>query len=109
MDNKFFNGFLLVDLKKVFDFVDYDILFNKFCIYGCFYFIMVWFCLYLFGCFQKIQFRGILFEVFLVFVGVLQGSILGLFFFIMYINDLLLELYLDVILIMFVDDIIIFV
>ena len=104
MDNKLLNGLLLVDLKKAFDLVDHDTLLNKLRIYGCSHSTMAWFRSYLSGRSQKTQFRGTLSEALPVSVGVPQGSILGPLFFIMYMNDLPLELHSDVTSTMFADD-----
>ena len=104
MDNKPLNRLFLVDLKKAFDLVDHETLLNKLHICGCYHYNMAWFRSYLSRYAQKTQFRSNISEALPISVGVSQGSILGPLFFIIHINDLLLELHSDVTSTMFVYD-----
>ena len=88
IDRGLLNGIVLLDLWKAFDLVNYEILLEKLEIYGCSAGSLTWFPSYLTGRKQMVSFWGHLSDMATVTVGVLQGSILGPFFFIIFMNDM---------------------
>lgn len=79
-------------MSKVFDSIDYNLFFVKLQDIGVLFLVLQWFCSYLIVCYQVVMIGIVLLECLYVVSGVFQGSILGLFFFSIYMNDLLLVL-----------------
>ena len=79
---------ILLDLKKYFDTVDHRILPRKLYAYGIRGALLKWFESYLTGRTQYVAFNGTNSDIHYVKCGVPQGSILGLLFFILYMNDI---------------------
>ncbi len=96
------NGVVLLDLRKVFDLVDTDVLLHKLSLYQCDDLTINWFKSYLQGREHCVIFKGNLSKTNTVTHGVPQGSILGPLLFITFMNDL--PLYIDSPLDMYADD-----
>ena len=96
MDNGLFTGVVMIDLRKVFDVVDHELLLKKLQVYGFNTNSLKWFRSYLNGRYQKVGIDGKLSEPRLIHSGVPQGSILGPIMFLLFINDLPLELKNDI-------------
>ena len=82
-----YTGVAFVDLKKVFDKVDHDILLQKLPPYGIQGRALVWFKYYLSNRSQFTRINGYDSNVQSIGLGVLQGSCLGPLLFSIYIND----------------------
>ena len=88
LDRKMFNLVVLIDLKKAFDTVDHQILLRKLELYGIKGQALTLLRSYLTNRNQKCQIKNSFSSERLIKCGVLQGSILGPLFFLLYINDL---------------------
>lgn len=86
------NGILLIDLRKAFDLVDHDILLHKIKLYGCHENSQLWFKSYLESRQQCVTYDGQLSSMTAMNLGVPQGSILGPLLFILFMNDIVLEI-----------------
>ena len=88
IDNGLLNGVLFIDLKKAFDTIDHEIILRKLANYGVDPNALRFFASYLCNRSQKCTVNGALSSASKLTCGVPQGSILGLLFFLIYINDL---------------------
>ncbi len=88
IDDELLNGVVLLDLQKAFDLFDHQILLKKLKMNKCSNKTMKWFQSYLNHRSQCTVFKGKVSETSTITYGVLQGSILGPMFFILFINDL---------------------
>ena len=79
---------VLIDLSKAFDTVDHQILIKKLQCYGIDGTALEWFKSYFCNRKQYISFQDISERCLDIVCGVLQGSILGSVFFLIYVNDL---------------------
>ena len=79
---------MFVDLKKAFDTVDHNILLEKLDYYGIRGVAKDWFWSYLDNQKQYVTLNGSNSSIKTILTGVPQGSVLGPFFFLIYINDL---------------------
>ena len=83
---------ILLDIRKCFDLIDRDILFVKLENYGVRGPILRWFKSYFSNRTQRVNVNGIFSTNFvLIILGVMQGSILGVLLFIIFINDIYLS------------------
>ena len=87
MDAGKLNGSVFIDLKKAFDTVDHDILLRKLSCYGVTGNALQLLKSYLFYRTQRSYVNGLLSTEQYVSCGITQGSILGPFLFIIYVND----------------------
>ena len=79
-----------LDISKAFDSVRHDILLEKLEHYGIRGIVLSWFKSYLSGRTQKVKVNDVWSQVFCnISIGVLQGSILGVLLFLIFVNDLL--------------------
>ena len=81
-------GVIFVDLKKFFDTVDNQILVQKLAYYCIRSSELVWFKSYISNRSQFTRFNGVDSKIQNIGIGVPQGSCLGSFLFLLYINDL---------------------
>ena len=88
MDKRQHAGMILIDLQKAFDTLDHDVLLKKWNILGFKKPVIKWFKSFLSNRNFFVSIEGLFSEEGLVTCGVLQGSILGTLFFLVYINDL---------------------
>ena len=88
MNNNEIVGAVLLDLSKVFDLVNHQILKQKLSAYKLSHFSQRWFDSYLSNRFQQVQISGKLSESKEIKAGVPRGSVIGPLLFLLYINDL---------------------
>ena len=81
IDNGLLNGVVFIDLTKVFDTIDHEIILRKMSYLGVDQAAIKWFLLYLSGRTQRCNFSGKLSSARTLSCGVPQGSILGLLLF----------------------------
>ena len=88
IDNKFFSCGIFIDLKKAFDTVDHDILLYKLKYYGIRGVVNDWFSSYLKNRLQTTLVGNCVSDKKETLCGVPQGSVLGPFLFLIYINNI---------------------
>ena len=89
MSNGNMVGAVYLDLSKAFDTMGHDLLINKLSTYGVSERELAWFTDYLFGRTQIVEIENTRSNPESIYCGVPQGSILGLFLFIVFFNDLI--------------------
>ena len=94
---------VLVDTRKAFDLVDYELILFKLDLYGCRENELAWFRSFLGERYQCVKYHGVLSDPLPVKRCVPQGSILGPLLFITFMNDSILEIS-DIRLDMYADD-----
>lgn len=102
LDRNKVTGMVTVDYKKAFDMVDHALLIRKLEVYRLDSQALSWFTSYLSDRKQFVTFKGQCSDVRTVTAGVPQGSILGPLLFVMFINDLHLQI--DAQVDLFADD-----
>ena len=88
IDTGNFTAGVFIDLKKAFDTVEYNILLEKLDYYGIKGVAKNWFCSYLNNRMQCVMLNGSTSSIKPVSTGVPEGSALGSFLFLIYINFL---------------------
>ena len=101
-DDGLVTGMILIDLQKVFDTINHDILLKKLSIIGFSDHTVKWFQSYLSNRKFTVNLENSFFEVSSISCGVPQGSILGPLLFLIYINDIPMAVECD--LFLYVDD-----
>ena len=89
LDRKKVTSCVYVDYKRAFDTIDHTILCKQLALYGLDTNSLKWCENYLSNRKQIVRMEGVKSSALPVKIGVPQGSIIGLFLFIVYINDLL--------------------
>ena len=89
MNNGNIVGAVYLDLSKAFDTVGYDLLINNLSTYGVSERELAWFTDYLFGRTQIVEIENTRSTLEPIYCGVLLGSILGPLLFIVFFNDLI--------------------
>jgi hypothetical protein len=85
-------GSVFIDLSKAFDSISHERLLKKLAMYGCASEAIAWFSSYLGDRSQIVHFKGTPSETEAISRGVPQGSILGPLLFIVFVNDLPMNL-----------------
>ena len=96
-------GMVMIDFRKAFDLVDHTLLLKKLKYYKISEETISWFSSYLLGRKQKVFVNNTLSEAENIICGVPQGSILGPVLFLIFMNDLLLNID-NVLTDLYVDD-----
>ena len=103
MNDGLMTGVILLDLRKAFDLVNHTLLLEKLKLYQCCGKTLEWFTSYLNERKQMVNFKNNISDPELVKSGIPQGSILGPLLFILFMNDIPLEIN-EGALEMYVDD-----
>ena len=101
-DDGLLTGMILIDLQKVFDTINHDILLNKLSIIGFSDHTVKWFQSYLSNHKFTVNLENSFSEVSSISCGVPQGSILGPLLFLIYVNDMPMAVKCD--LFLYADD-----
>ena len=88
MDNGNLTGLLLINFRKAFDLINYEILIKKLACYGVEGNVLQWFSSFLKDRKQRISIGSSLSDVLPMLNGVPQGSCLGPLLFLLYVNNI---------------------